>query len=237
MRSYAVKSLASDMSKALLAATQRLESHPDFAPGASFSPHFSSAARRALRNKAYAYLAAVGGEETMAGAAARASSASNMTDEISALACLMDCHPSHPARSAALAAFSVKWGKDPLVMLKWLSLQAAGAEGTSVTRSLASSPTFNITNPNSCYSLFGVYASNSPAFHAADGSGYAFLADIVLQLDALNPQVAARIVGAFNKWRKVDVTRQGLMKAQLIRMQSTGKLSENVGEIVARALT
>ena len=81
-----------------------------------------------------------------------------------------------------------------------------------------------------------MYAGNSPAFHAQDGSGYAFLADAVLQLDALNPQVAARIVGAFNKWRKVDSVRQGLMKAQLLRMKETGKLSENVGEIVARAL-
>ena len=84
--------------------------------------------------------------------------------------------------------------------------------------------------------LFGVYAGNAPAFHAVDGSGYAFLADQVLALDALNPQVAARIVGAFNKVGKVDALRAGLMRAQLKRMQDTGKLSENVGEIVGRAL-
>ena len=86
------------------------------------------------------------------------------------------------------------------------------------------------------YNLFGVYAGNAAAFHAGDGSGYAFLADTVLALDAINPQVAARIVGAFNKMGKVDALRAGLMRAQLQRMRDTGKLSENVGEIVGRAL-
>jgi aminopeptidase N len=121
-------------------------------------------------------------------------------------------------------------------MLKWLGLQAMGAEGTRVCTALAASPTFNIKNPNSCYNLFGGYSANAPAFHAADGSGYAFLADQVLALDAINPQVAARIVGAFNKVGKVDAGRAAKMRAQLQRLKDTGKLSENVGEIVGRAL-
>ena len=217
-----------------------MESHGDFAPGAPFSPHFSSAARRALRNKAYYFLSLLGqdagGEGILEAAARRATTATNMTDEISALGCLMGCPPTHPLRAAGVEAFAGKWGKDPLVMLKWLSLQAGGADGTAVTRALAASPTFPITNPNANYSLFGVYAGNAPAFHAADGSGYAFLADSILKLDAINAQVAARLVAPFNKLRKVDPVRQGLMRAQLVRMQDTGKLSENVGEIVARAL-
>jgi aminopeptidase N len=93
------------------------------------------------------------------------------------------------------------------------------------------------THTSSQYNLFGVYAGNAPAFHAGDGSGYAFLADTVLALDAINPQVAARIVGAFNKVGKVDAHRAGLMRAQLQRLRDSGKLSENVGEIVGRALS
>ena len=233
VRAYAVKALATGMAPALRATIARLEASPAFS--APFSPDFGPAAQRALRNKAYSYLALLGGEE-LATAGARAGSAGNMTDEVAALACLMDCPPAHPVRAAALAAFAAKYSGDALVMLKWLALQAMGAEGTAVVRALAASPSFNIKNPNSCYNLFGVYAGNAPAFHAADGSGYAFLADTVLELDALNPQVAARIVGAFNKLGKVEAGRAALMRAQLARMRDTGKLSENVGEIVGRAL-
>jgi protein-L-isoaspartate O-methyltransferase len=125
---------------------------------------------------------------------------------------------------------------EPLVLLKWMSLQASGASGTEVVRGLMADARFHITNPNSCYSLLGVYAGNAPAFHAADGSGYAFLADAVLQIDAVNAQVAARIVSGFNKFKKMDAGRQALARAQLERLRATGKLSENVGEIVARAL-
>ena len=99
----------------------------------------------------------------------------------------------------------------------------------------SSSPPSPLT-PLSCYSLLGVYATNAFAFHAADGSGYELLASAVLAIDAVNPQVASRIVGAFNKLKKVDAHRQALMRAQLLRMQAAG-LSSNVGELVTRALS
>lgn len=240
VRAAAVGAIAAGAAPALRAAVARAEAHPTFS--APFSPDFEAAAVRALRNKALAYLTAppaLGGapdEGALAAAAARAGAASNMTDEVAALGCLMDAPPEHPARAAALAAFAAKWAGEPLVLLKWLSLQAGGRGATGVVRALAAGAHFNAGNPNSCYSLFGVYAGNVAEFHAADGSGYAYLADVVLMLDSSNPQVAARIVAAFNKVGKVDKHRAGLMRAQLQRMQDTGKLSSNVGEIVARAL-
>ena len=150
VRGYAVKALAAGLAPALRAAIARIEASAAFA--APFSPDFAAAAQRALRNKAYAYLAYLGGEE-LERAGARAASASNMTDEIGALACLMDCAPDHAGRAAALGAFAKKWQGEPLVMLKWLALQASGAHGTEVVRALAASPTFNIKNPNSCYNV------------------------------------------------------------------------------------
>ncbi len=240
VRAAAVGAIASGAAPALRAAVARAEAHPSF--GAPFSPDFEAAAVRALRNKALAYLSAapaLGGapdEGALAAAAARAGAATNMTDEVAALACLMDAPPEHPARAAALGAFAEKWRGEPLVLLKWLSLQASGRGATGVVRALAGGAHFDARNPNSCYSLFGAYAGNVAEFHAADGSGYEYLADVVLSLDAGNPQVAARIVAAFNKVGKVDKHRAGLMRAQLKRMQDTGKLSSNVGEIVARAL-
>ena len=239
VRGAAGKALARALAAPAAAALARVAAHADFAPGAAYSPDFAAVARRALRNRCLALLAAAAGEAdeaALAGAAARAAAATNMTDAVAALACLVDAPAANATRAAALAAFADKWAGEPLVLLKWLSLQAMGADGTAVVKALMADARFSLTNPNSVYSLLGVYAGNAPAFHARDGSGYAFLADAVLAVDAINAQVAARIVGGFNKFKKHDAHRQALVRAQLERLRDTGKLSENVGEIVARAL-
>ena len=97
-------------------------------------------------------------------------------------------------------------------------------------------PAFDIKNPNKVYSLIGGFCASSNNFHAADGSGYEFLADVVLELDDLNGQVASRMVGAFTRWRKYEPTRASAMRAQLERILAKDGLSENVFEIVSKSL-
>jgi aminopeptidase N len=123
---------------------------------------------------------------------------------------------------------------------RWLVLLLAPQPLPSLSRSHTTPLPPRTHAPRSLarsYSLLGAYAS-SPAFHAADGSGYAFLAGCVARLDGVNPTVAARIVAAFARYRSYDPARQALMRAQLAGLAASagGKLSENVGEIVARSL-
>ena len=124
-------------------------------------------------------------------------------------------------------------------MDKWFVIQAATPGAATVDRveALLRHPGFTLRNPNKVRAVLGVFAMSNPtAFHAADGSGYRLLADQVIALDALNPQVAARIVGAFNPWTRHDAARRALMKAQLQRIASAPGLSGDVAEIVENAL-
>jgi aminopeptidase N len=125
------------------------------------------------------------------------------------------------------------------VLLKWLTLSAASNLPGNVdnVRRIAGSDAFKITNPNCCYSLFGGFASSSVNYHAADGSGYAYLADVVLQLDKINYQVASRIVSKFTSFKQYDVARQTAIKAQLQRIVDTPGLSPNVFEVAHACLS
>ena len=123
-------------------------------------------------------------------------------------------------------------------MDKWFAIQAAapGAATVQTVRELMSHRAFSIRNPNKVRALLGVFSAMNPtAFHAADGSGYRLLSEKVLELDALNPQVAARLAGAFNPWTRYDNDRRRLMKSELERMASR-TLSKDVSEIVGNAL-
>jgi len=125
------------------------------------------------------------------------------------------------------------------VMDKWFALQASSqlTDTVSQVEALLDHPDFEITNPNRVRSLIGVFAhGNQLHFHSKDGSGYALLGDQVLRLDKFNPQVAARMVGALNQWKRYDEGRQTLMRAQLERIVGTEKLSRDVYEIVSRNL-
>jgi len=140
----------------------------------------------------------------------------------------------------ALSEFESKWQSDALVMDKWFTMQAikAGPSTLNRVRELMMHPAFSIQNPNKVRSLIGVFSMLNPTgFHAADGSGYAFHADRVIELDALNPQIAARMASAFNRWKRYDEGRKKLMKAQLQRIAAVNNLSGDVSEIVNRALS
>jgi aminopeptidase N len=173
----------------------------------------------------------------LAAIALRYRGADNMTDAMAGLAVLANC--AAPERAAALADFYRRWQHDPLVVDKWLTLQATSTlPGTlpEVERLLAH-PAFQLKNPNKVRALIGAFAHANPVrFHAADGGGYRFIAERVRELDPRNPQVAARLAGAFGRWRRFDGRRQELMRTELERILATPKLSADVAEVVGKTL-
>ena len=193
--------------------------------------------RRRLRNTALAYLVALGEPELVALAVAQFAAADNMTDSQEALACLVD--HGGPERDAALASFHARWRGDPLVLDKWFMLQAGAAHPDTLDRvlALARHPDFTLANPNRTRALLATLGlRNQFHFHSRCGRGYALLADQVIALDPHNPHVAARLVGAFNPWRRFDAARQAAMRAQLERIAGQPGLSRSTFEIVGRAL-
>lgn len=192
--------------------------------------------RRALKNACLAYLMAAGDAEAAALCLEQYRSGSGMTDVLAALSLIADSDL--PEREACLEAFAAKWQGEPLVMDKWFTVQALSGRPDTLerVRRLTGHPAFSIRNPNKVYALVGGFTANQARFHAADGSGYAFLAERVLELDGLNPQVASRMVKAFARWRKFDAGRQAHARTQLERIQATPGLSRDVFEIVERSL-
>ncbi|PRW56145.1 puromycin-sensitive aminopeptidase isoform X1 isoform A [Chlorella sorokiniana] len=241
VREYVTRELAQRLRPELEAAVAA----NDDAPGTPYEFNAAACARRALKNKALGYLAALGEPAVTEQLARRFKEATNMTDEISALAALdraggqLGASPGCvAARGAVLQGFFDKWQSEPLVLLKWFALQAgSNAPGNlAAVKALVDHPSFHITNPNSCYSLFLGFARSPVNFHAADGSGYEFLGDMVLKVDKINRQVASRLVSAFSTFKNYDSARQALMKAQLQRIVDTEGLSDNVFEIASKSL-
>jgi aminopeptidase N len=202
-----------------------------------FSPDAGQAGRRALRNACLRYLTAQDGPKARGLAAGHFAAAANMTDSIAGLAALTDLDG--PERQEALSTFRERWAANPLVLDKWLSVQAMSCRPDTLTsvQALLSDPAFTMRNPNRVRSLIGAFATGNPLrFHAADGSGYAFVAGKVIELDAINPQVAARLTGAFETWRKYDETRQAHAKSALQRILAAKDLSTNTAEMAGRTL-
>jgi aminopeptidase N len=219
-----------------LAATLRgdlLDIYESLKSGKPYSPDARSAGRRALRNLCLSYLSELG----MSALCHRQFvEADNMTDAMAALGCLANVEA--PERRPALDAFYAKWREEPLVVDKWLAVQAASRlPGTLArVRELLSHPAFDLKVPNKVYALIRTFAANHVRFHSGDGSGYAFLADQVLALDALNPQVAARMARGFDRWKKFDTARMAHAKRELERIRDAQGLSRDVAEIVGKAL-
>ena len=225
------KALASTHNGALREIYQSLKSNEPYSPDAAPS------GRRALRNMCLRYLTAEDTKEARALAFEQFRSADNMTDKVGGLAPLTDM--TGDERDAALKQFYEQWKANPLVTDKWMSLQAMSCrpDALSQVESLTKHAAFNIENPNRVRALVGAFVMNNQLrFHAADGSGYRFLADRVMQLDALNPQVAARLCGAFETWRRFDGKRQTHMREQLMRIKAAPGLSRNVLEITEKTL-
>jgi aminopeptidase N len=202
-----------------------------------YSPDAASAGRRALRNRCLALLAAIGSNDAFALAEAQFRAADNMSDALPALTALV--HEGAPAADALVEEFHARWQHDPLVIDKWLALQASAPLPGTLARieALTRHPSFDWKNPNKFRSLIGVLAAANPVvFHRPDGAGYRFLADWLIWLDAVNPQTTARVAGAFETFRSYGENRQALMRAELERIGAVESLSKNTREIVERML-
>ena len=202
--------------------------------GQPYDNSASSIGYRALKNRCLSYLAAAGDWPLVV---SQLASADNMTDTMAALQTLV--YSQHQSAYVALQEFYKRWQHDALVMDKWFAMQAIIPAGSTVelVKELLDHPGFALTNPNKVYALLGSFAKTNPvAFHRADGAGYRLFAKQVIKLDNINPQVAARMVSAFNQWRRYDAQRQQLMQTELERIAATAGLSTDVSEIVSNAL-
>ena len=164
-------------------------------------------------------------------------SAGNMTDRAAALGALIHSG-SQPHAQAALASFYADFENEALVVDKWFAMQAA-APTTDVhaVRQLMQHPAFTLKNPNRARSLIFNFTNANPSqFHVADGSGYAFWAEQVIALDALNPQVAARLARSMDRWRRYVPALQSHMRSALEKVAGQASLSNDVMEVVSKAL-
>ncbi len=202
-----------------------------------YSPDAASAGRRALKNLALDLLAAGDRRSGVARAADQYLEADNMTDRMAALA-VLSLYPV-PERQAVLDDFYRRYSGDPLIIDKWFALQAVIPEPETLDRvkTLTAHPAFSLANPNRVRALIGNFAqANQTQFNRADGAGHAFHADTVIALDAVNPQVAARLMTAFRSWRALEPVRRGYAEAALKRVAAAPTLSRDVSDIVMRSL-
>lgn len=201
-----------------------------------YAPTPGQIAQRSLKNIALSYLMSIEDEQAIAFCQAQFAAEHNMTDVRHALTLLV--HSDHDDLSSpALKAFGEKWAHDPLVMDQWFTIQVTRPQSDVLERVqfLMQHPAFSIKNPNKVRALVGAFAQNRVNFHRLDGQGYALLADVVIELNRLNPEIAARLITPLTRWQWFDETRQSLMRAQLERIKKE-PLSSNVYEVVEKAL-
>jgi aminopeptidase N len=204
------------------------------APGGDLSP--AAKGVRRLRGVALGYLSAADEAKAAALAKQQFDGADNMTDRQGALAVLASLDA--PERAEALDAFYKRFHDDPLVLDKWFALQASAQRPETVDEvlKLAKHPDFSMTNPNRLRSLAGTFSGNHWAFHSADGRGYKFVAETIIAADKLNPQIAARMVPAFGRWRRFEPKRSAMMREALEGIAATPGLSKDVYEQVSKSL-
>jgi len=202
--------------------------------GAEYKLTADEVGRRRMRNLCLSYLVSSDAEDSTSIAASHFKSANSMTDKLAALAELVNL--SGTERESALAVFYEDAKGDALVINKWFALQAmASAEDTlEKVKALSKHSSFTLKNPNRVRSLFGIFGGNMHIFHSEDGKGYEFLADAIIELDAINPQIAARLLGPFGLWKRYDENRQSMMKAQLQRILDKQGLSPDTFEVASR---
>jgi aminopeptidase N len=189
-----------------------------------------------MRSLALGYIAAADPAEGAKRAAAQYRDAPGMTDRQGALAVLAGLDG--PERDAALSDFYERFQDNALVVDKWFTLQASALrEGVleDIER-LAQHQAFTMANPNRARALYAAMAGNPMAFHAESGAGYRMIADVILELNLRNPQLAARFVPSLGRFRRVEPKRAALMRAELERIAAAPKLSRDVAEQVEASL-
>jgi len=235
-REHLKSELALSLRAELESAYHRSEGHEPF------SVDSTAIAKRSLKNTVLGYLSTLPDGSGLTLAQQQLSSARNMTDELAGLSAINHSAAACTAgvRDRALSDFYQRWKHEALVVNQWLQVQASCHLGGGLERvkALMEHDAFDIKNPNKIRSLIGVFASsNTTGFHVADGSGYEFLADQILVLDTLNPQVASRMLSSLTKWRKYGAQRQEKMRTQLARILAKPDLSKDVYEVVSKSLS
>jgi len=225
------RTIAGSLSEALSEIYEGLATSVPYSPGAE------AAGRRALRNACLDLLTASADAPAVARAMRQYETADNMTDRMAALQALSLCDV--PERTLALDDFAKRYAGDPLIIDKWLSLQASIPEPATLDRvkSLTAHPAFSMANPNRVRALIGAFAmANQTQCNRPDGAGYDFIVDTVLALDPKNPQLAARLLAALKNWRVLEPARRALARTALRRVADTPSRSPGVSDIVQRAL-
>ena len=195
-------------------------------------------AQRGLKNAALSYLLKTGHKKYCDLALAQFEASDNMTDSMAALASLVNSEHG-PQAEAALQSFYQKWQAEPLVVNQWLAVQAGSAEYGNIEniKKLLEHEAFDIKNPNKVRSVIGTFAGQSLInFHSVDGSGYQLLADKIILLNSLNPQIASRLVAPLSKWRRYVDSQGQQMRQQLQRIMAQEDLSKDVYEVVSKSL-
>ena len=224
---FITEAVARQLNGPLLACYQRLSSDRPYSFDAD------AMAKRSLKNQCLLYLTAVGDETAVKRCMSQLTTADNMTDMLAALHAIS--HYQGEERSNALEYFYQRWQGDKQVMDKWFAVQARSplSDTLQTVKQLMTHEKFNIKNPNNVRALIGQFCRNNPVcFHASDGSGYDFLAEQVIALDKLNPQIAARQLGALGGWQQYDTLRQQKIQAALTQIAEQEGLSADVYEIV-----
>ncbi len=198
-----------------------------------------SIAARSLRNLALSALVRSGEKDWLDLCLLQFEQVNNMTDQLAALQMLTHSRAGEGVYQAALAQFHEQWRGEPLVVDQWFSLQATRPHPGALAqvRELLRHPDFEIRNPNKVRAVIGAFcAQNHINFHDASGAGYEFLGEQAMQLDAINPQIAARLITPLTRWRKFDAERQQMMREQLHRIGDRDGVSRDVSEIVVKSL-
>ena len=210
----------------------------------SYRPDTLSAGRRALAGLALAQLclaASLSGDKVWPGKAYQSfRDASNMTDQANALQALISS--GHELATQALARFYSRFKNEELVLDKWFAVQAGACDRAGqvlpTVRQLMSHSDFNLRNPNRARSLIFSYCCANPgAFHRADAAGYVFWSERVVELDAINPQVAARLARALDRWKKLAEPYRSAAREALARVAAKTDLSSDVREVLDHALS
>jgi aminopeptidase N len=230
-REFVRRSLARELRPQLLAAYHE---NTDQGP---YQYQTEAVGRRRLKNLCLNYLLSLGEEEIFTLALSQFQESTNMTDTLGALQPLV--HHENPHRQEVIARFYRRWRHDSLVLDKWFTLQATAPLADTLEKvvDLLRHPAFSIRNPNRVRALVGAFCAGNPfCFHRSDGAGYRFLADQVLILNSLNPQIAARLLAPLCRWRRFAPDRGAMMQEQLLRILQSTTLSRDVYEVVSKSL-
>ncbi|MEH6557112.1 MAG: aminopeptidase N [Oceanicoccus sp.] len=195
-------------------------------------------ARRSLKNTALSYLMLLDDQQTLASCVDQYHNSDNMTDVLAAFNCILDS-VFEPEKERVLADFYQRWQQESLVVNQWFMAQAMCSAPGNLDRvkQLMTHSAFDIRNPNKVRALIGAFCGqNAVNFHQQDGEGYRFLADQIIVLNELNPQVASRLLGPLTKWKKYVPASRELMKQQLERIMAEPNLSTDVFEVVSKSL-